>query len=823
MLGNVAIKARPLRFAYLIDPGSASQARAAIRLASTLWGGALGPIVQLFRRMPVTWRDHGLPAPPAKSVVLGYLEAFDPDFLIQFSDAVPAFVTATGRTVIKPSEVWQPLRQGLSRSPTYGIGILEVLEGVFDEHFKYTPRFPVKVVLPSIPESHGLFWSALFGELDPDVASVVEREYFAPLDIEKVEGLPDTLGTVLGPRVLFPRRLVQHGLRRERRNFAVRGDATVFFMDASRVADIIDFWNLRALGRPVLGLPKQLNTHEALRTQLIDFLRSHRRHWRNNPAVCDTARFIRSRHSTMDEMQAYAKSLNLAPPVGDSSKDGFYALQHWYPRLWDPWARDKDAAIPDDFYSDDDESVELSDSEDMSIRLPTVLPDFAEARGVFSQAQSANEITFNVFGTSDFLAEAFPTQHGRSVLRAIGGIGLDDEWRLGRNGIVKLVTGVNGTYLKIPKAEEVFFAWLTDDGWKPELSTPGILAKQIRRQCEGHISFLTNPKILSLLEHMNGGNVTPEGRPMDRDKLPAERSLAVEHVRSLLRKADPKADLHTRLLSRNVFRLGAQGQCPSCHRRSWFSLNDLKERMTCQKCLSVFPAAGTLDRSVWAYKTTGPFSVPNHADGAYAVLLGLQCLDRFGRNSLQTTPVLSFKATKAGESELEADFAFLWQESVFGERRDGIVFGEAKTYGPFAQKDFRRMRQLARAFPGAILVFITLRDSLSSAEKREITRIARVGRKQWKPERPLNPVLVLTGTEVLNRHAPPYCWPEPARTQFQQRLHGLLALCDATQQIHLGLPSWQEDWQKAWDKKRARFLQKQKASSAGNVPPTAEP
>jgi hypothetical protein len=384
------------------------------------------------------------------------------------------------------------------------------------------------------------------------------------------------------------------------------------------------------------------------------------------------------------------------------------------------------------------------------------------------------------------------------------------------------VTSVSGAFLTIPTAEDVLFAWLKDQGWTPELSTPGILAKQIRRQCEGRVAFLTNAKILSLLEHMNGGNVTPDGKPMDRDKLAAERSLPVEHVRGLLRKADGVADLHAGLLSKGVFRLGVQAQCPSCHRRSWFSLDDVKERVTCQKCLSTFAAAGTLDRSVWAYKTTGPFSVPNHADGAYAVLLALECFDRFGRHSMQTSPALSFKATKAGESELEADFAFLWQESIFGERRDGIAFGESKTYGPFGRKDLNRMRQLARQFPGAILVFSTLRQSLTPSEKKQVIRIARAGRKHWKTDRPLNPVLVLTGTEILSWHGPPYCWSEPEKTRFQH-LHGLLALCDATQQIHLGLPSWQEDWQRAWDKKRARFLQKKKNTHADNVPTTAEP
>jgi hypothetical protein len=150
MLGSAEVKTRPLRFAFIVDPGSAEQVKAAIRLGSTLWGGRFSPIVPLFRRTPTTWRERGLPAPPAKVAVSGYLEAFDPDVLVQFSSHLPAYVVTTGRQVIKPADIWEPLRQGNSRNPAYGIGILEVLEGVFEEHFKYKPKYPVRVVLPTV-------------------------------------------------------------------------------------------------------------------------------------------------------------------------------------------------------------------------------------------------------------------------------------------------------------------------------------------------------------------------------------------------------------------------------------------------------------------------------------------------------------------------------------------------------------------------------------------------------------------------------------------------------------------------------------------------
>jgi hypothetical protein len=172
-------------------------------------------------------------------------------------------------------------------------------------------------------------------------------------------------------------------------------------------------------------------------------------------------------------------------------------------------------------------------------------------------------------------------------------------------------------------------------------------------------------------------------------------------------------------------------------------------------------------------------------------------------STMRTTPLLSFTAEAPGKGSLEADCALLWEESVYGEQRDGVLFCECKTYGQFGEKDFERIRYLAETFPGAVLVFSTFRKSLNSIEIAKITRIAKAGRKYWRSDRPINPVLILTGTELLDWQGPPYCWAEPHQKKFDH-VHGLLKICDATQQIYLNLRSWEADWQIEWEKKRKR-------------------
>ena len=139
MLGTVDIKLRPLRFAFLVDPGNAKQAREAISLASTLWGGAYCPIIPLYKRLPKTWRDP-IKVPPAKSVVIGNVDAFDPDVLVQLSVQVPAYLTDTKRRIITPQDVWRTLDDRVAWSPQWGIGVFELFDALFKEFFKCSGR-----------------------------------------------------------------------------------------------------------------------------------------------------------------------------------------------------------------------------------------------------------------------------------------------------------------------------------------------------------------------------------------------------------------------------------------------------------------------------------------------------------------------------------------------------------------------------------------------------------------------------------------------------------------------------------------------------------
>jgi hypothetical protein len=809
MFGSVDIKTRPLKLAFLVDPNSSKQVREAIRLSSTLWGGVYFPIIQLYKRMPKTWQEKPIKTPSSKSVILGYIEAFDPDVFVQLSKNIPCYISESGIKIIKPEYIWRDIGEDGNLTPRFGIGLFEILNEIFKQDFRFTAKYPIRIIFPELPKEHSLFWASFFGDIPSKLTPLLKEHYYKPLEINTPNFKIENIDELVAGNVLFPRRITYYGISSLSRS-GFRGDAYVFFMDATKVEDVVDYWNLRAMGRSVIPAPIQLEENPKLREIVIGFLKAHRKHWRHDPQHCDYASIIRARSCTMAEMQKYAKTLKIEPSPKDTSSDPFFALQHWYPRVWDEWARDKDGAVPSDIFGEEEESIDIADAKETRIRFRSLLPKFAQKYGYHGEPRCANEIRFRFYGAVEYIAEVFPKSSGDNFIRAISGLtSFSGDWRVGRNGLVKLVEDDFNETKEIPLSEKVFFAWLEDLGWKPKLSAPGLLAKQIYKRLEGYPSILKNEKLLGLLEHMNGGSVQQDGRPIGENKINQERDLSVGEVKNRLEAGSQKRNPHDYLIKRGVFRLGLRIQCPHCLRKSWYPLESIRDSFTCPKCLDVFNAVGKLDSSTWSYKTTGPFSVANYAEGAYAVLLTLDFLDGHKLTGMRITPTTSFIAEAHDRKKLEADFAAFWQDSVYGEKNDGLLFGECKTYGKFKNADFERMRYLANTFPGSVLVFSTLRKSLTQQEMVSITRIAKKGREYWKLERPINPVMILTGNELLHDFGPPYCW-EDSNKKNLSRARGLLSVCDTTQQIYLNLRSWQAEWHEKWEKKRQKRMAKKR-------------
>ena len=119
---------------------------------------------------------------------------------------------------------------------------------------------------------------------------------------------------------------------------------------------------------------------------------------------------------------------------------------------------------------------------------------------------------------------------------------------------------------------------------------------------------------------------------------------------------------------------------------------------------------------------------PRQAYGVYSVLLTLHFFAHVLDGA--TTPIMSFIA-KRGNKNIEADLGLFYQNTEFGKEKREIIFAECKTYNRFVKKDIDRLKILASAFPGSIIVFSTLNSSLTINEKKLIRPFVKKGNVRY--------------------------------------------------------------------------------------------
>jgi hypothetical protein len=171
----------------------------------------------------------------------------------------------------------------------------------------------------------------------------------------------------------------------------------------------------------------------------------------------------------------------------------------------------------------------------------------------------------------------------------------------------------------------------------------------------------------------------------------------------------------------------------------------------------------------------------------------------------------------AGGKTFEADFGMFAAPSRFSHGTSPyMILGECKSFNRLTSRDFERAREAATLFPGAILCFCTFNETLIKSEIRGIMPIALEGRKRMDVGKQMNPVLILTARELFGQ------WKigdfealygeraKHASSVFMR--NDIQEVCDFTQQLYLGLPSYDE-WLR--EKRRKLIARRQARNVSG--------
>jgi len=801
--GTLTVTLRPLRLAFIVKPGDKRGILRAIQINSILWGGMLNPILPAFRRSPRSYAD-GRFKPPAAQIVSGYLTAYDPDFVVTLGTALPRGVAFEQDRLISEDDILAGLAE--DEAVWHGVGINEIMARLYAQEFQFVQRHPRDVFLAeAVQKQDRLMVAACFGELPTGT-----RVDFHRLWTDRLGGRmkPFEAGDVLrltDPTAVYPLRVGMHEidlLARQRR----WGDRYIFWMDATDPEDVVDYWNLRATGHRVLPLP----------TQWADELRDGVRHQvernyrpdRLNKQIMYGTGVIRSRHTSASDLSAFLSSLHL--PAGDR----IVSSPHRIPRIYREPGTGDDKWDPCSVVAEQRE-IRISDiGEDTEFQ--TVVPAHAKRDVWGTLARYANVVRLRAYGAEDTVATVIPPnlKLGRS-LRPLAATSAD--FRVRRDGLTMSNLNVERSFVvPVPSSWGVFSAWLSASGCVAEIS-PGGRVVQAMLECLGGIHMIRAIQgqwIIDFLDGLvtersaDGAKATPKERIKHVTSNEAANRLsppADEAVSS----SESGSDLLRMLVELGVLEVGAELQCAHCGRRSWFSLEQIRQELTCSICTRRFPFPAIKPPSKpWRYRPVGPFSLPDYADGCYSVLLAIYFLTRTLNASATLVP--SFELTPRDGKVKEADFGMLWRDSLMSDSTDFYpIFGECKSLNAFGDpsgdgNDVEKMGAIAELFPGAVLVFATLAEDLHAQDRKALRDLANAGREPWQGDRWLNPVLVLTRRELTSPWKPPKCWQDVggpvgdfARTQ--RFVRSILDLCDLTQQLYLGLPPWHE-----WFEQRSR-------------------
>jgi hypothetical protein len=120
-------------------------------------------------------------------------------------------------------------------------------------------------------------------------------------------------------------------------------------------------------------------------------------------------------------------------------------------------------------------------------------------------------------------------------------------------------------------------------------------------------------------------------------------------------------------------------------------------------------------------------------------------------------------------------------------------------------RDLSQLKAVAAKLPGAVIVIAVLRGDFLPVEKRILKPFVQWGRRLNGDREPTNPVLLLTLHELMFDDFLSATWKDlggvHAEFSSDDHTHDVRSLADTTQQIYLGLPSFDAVRRAQWERR----------------------
>jgi hypothetical protein len=785
----------------LVRPDDRHSVDEIFRVNTCLWGGKYNPIIPSFRRIPRWWERDNHHFETASQVIHGYLDFFEPDFLVESEPGLAQGLKYDNKRVIQLSEVL-PMAGDRDRK-AYGLTVIDLYHHLYDAEFKFATRHKPDILdVEATNATFSSLASCLFGAFPKEESF----RYFA-----------DAFNDIFEPRLISLDAASLIEIYRGRATSALRlghskldvqyhddREQILYIFDPSKVPDLIDYWNLRAIHRRIVPFPVQwIKELSELCKDII--LKSHGPLAGNSHGVMTRATVMFGRSIKAKSIKGIYENYIRVDQVDANLR------QDWYPPIWRPSPMYTLRRMRPTL-SNQEKTFDVPTSNDeQRVRFDTLYPDFAAEYG--SRVRWANVVRLRDWTFKDKLATIFPCTQERSDFPRL---------RLGGDRALSTTEGLvifprfknHAEVWELTDGTSAINLWLKTNGVEATLSDAGRTTQQIIQTLDGFrgVESFAHPDIVKLLDEIS--------------RRPISRSVQYQEFENRINDAT-KGDIwrthnFRTLVEGKAVELGLELRCTKCSSWSWYSLRQLDYHLTCQLCLRQFgfpivnPSSSK--SSKWAYRLIGPFALPDYAKGGYAASLSIRFFSEIIGDSMRGN--LTWSAGQELEidakTKIEADYILWYQrrEIIGNDYPTDVLFGEAKSFGKdaFKSEDVLKMRSLATRFPGSVFVFSTMKQAndLSSDEIERIAKFALWGREPIVERGSSRaPVILLTGAELFAGYSLHTVWQNAGgkHAEFAEHSLGfenLRVLADMTQQLYLRLPSYSSWLRDKWSKKAVR-------------------
>jgi hypothetical protein len=462
--------------------------------------------------------------------------------------------------VISVADITGPI--GTDGIPGYGIGLPEVLTELGRQEFKFVRRDELKVLAPTLEKPTDPLLAAIFGDIPAEASELYER-CINYVDTHRPALCFDNFFEFHSGQFLFRRQVCSYGLGVRLRRGAQH--CVIFYFDHADPLDLVDYWNLRAVGWEVMPLPKAVAQSEKAKSVARAFIADHAGRDTDHVQSERYVSIVKGRSISQEEHQALVESL--------PESRARIMCQFLYPPMWDEFTHMSGRLDCAQFVADTRTTVIGDDIS--ALQIAALAPTFM-APGYREGSAYANDLEISRYGLKEFGTAVIPPDE-QTVARLFG-FGLPDDWRIGANGLTFLGRHADWTVqLSQPTASDVVASVLKSKGWAEfKISPPGNIAYQMMRHLGGpySINLLKRRRLIQYLEKLSRSgtwDLTPTFFA-EIKKIAEDRSIPADVQRLVERYTDAK-----------IFTLGLVVLCSVCTQRSWYPLHVADYQVQCPK------------------------------------------------------------------------------------------------------------------------------------------------------------------------------------------------------------------------------------------------